>query len=275
MSVAVATANARVAAVLKKPEKKDGKFVAKTVEPIKIILSDVKLKSIRRLVDSKGYNITIYLPETINSEEISSISKLDESIMREIVSSSHKWFNKEITHDELLEMYSKSFCAQSKTISVIFTNTKYPRLVYNNKNLETVEAVIEKLRENNNFKKCIINVEIEYHGIYFYADNTKNKWVVSSIDITDISNDNNNEWINKEDIIDKLNGDISAFNHKMGAKVLELQKYINGLEENKVNINKMFLELKMSPSNNIQEPLNKINRLLSCQENKIIYSSGL
>jgi len=91
----VAAANA---SVLKKPEKKDGKFVAKTIEPIKIILSDVKLKSIRRLVDSKGYNITIYLPETINSEEISSISKLDENIMREIVSSSHKWFNKEITH---------------------------------------------------------------------------------------------------------------------------------------------------------------------------------
>jgi hypothetical protein len=61
----------------------------------------------------------------------------------------------------------------------------------------------------------------------------------------------------------------------MGAKVLELQKYINELDENKVNINKMFLELKMTPSNNIQEPLNKINRLLSCQENKIIYSSGL
>ena len=263
------------AAILKKPEKKDGKFVAKTVEPVKIILSDIKLKSIRRLIDSKGYNITIYIPDTINSEEISNISKLDDSIMREIVSSSHKWFNKEITRDELLEMYSKSFCAQSKTVSVIFTNTKYPKIVYNNKNVETVEAVIDKLRENNNFKKCIINMEIEYHGIYFYADNTKNKWVVSSIDITDISNDNNNEWINKEDIIDKLNGDIRAIKHKMGARVLDLQKYINELEENDVSISKLFLELKMSPSNNIQEPLNKINRLLSCQENKIIYSSGL
>jgi hypothetical protein len=263
------------AAILKKPEKKDGKFVAKTVEPIKIILSDIKLKSIRRLIDSKGYNITIYIPDTINSEEISNISKLDESIMREIVSSSPKWFKKEITRDELLEMYSKSFCVQSKTVSVIFTNTKYPKIVYNNKNVETVEAVIDKLRENNNFKKCIINMEIEYHGIYFYADNTKNKWVVSSIDITDISNDNNNEWINKEDIIDKLSGDINVINQKMCKKVLELQKYINELEENKVNINKMFLELKMSPDNNIQEPLNKINRLLSCQENKIIYSSGL
>jgi hypothetical protein len=276
MSVAnAAVAPTRVAAVLKKPEKKDGKFVAKTVEPVKIILSDIKLKSIRRLIDSKGYNITIYIPDTINSEEISSISKLDESIMKEIVSSSHKWFNKEITHNELLEMYSKSFCVQSKTISVIFTNTKYPKLIYNSKNLETVEAVIEKLRENNNFKKCIINMEIEYHGIYFYADNTKNKWVVSSIDITDISNDNNNEWINKEDIIDKLSGDIRAIKNKMKAKVLDLQKYINGLEENDVNISKLFLELKMSPDNNIQEPLNKINRLLSCQENKIIYSSGL
>jgi Zn-finger protein len=142
-------------------------------------------------------------------------------------------------------------------------------LVYNNNNIETVDNVINILREENHFKKCIINVEIEYHGIYFYADNTKNKWVVSSIDITDISNDNNNEWINKEDIIDKLNDNINVINNKMSKRVIELQKYINVLEENRVNINKMFLELKVSPSNNIQEPLNKINQLLISQESKI------
>lgn len=255
--------------ILRKPEKKDGKFVAKTIEPVKIVLSDIKLKSIRRLIDSKGYNITIYIPETINSEEISNIAKLDDNIMKEIISSSPKWFNKDISRNELTEMYNRSFCCQSKTVSVIFTNTNYPRIVYNNKNVETVDAVINMLRDNNNFKKCIINVEIEYHGIYFYADNTKNKWVVSSIDITDISNDNNNEWINKEDIIDKLSGDIDVINQKMSKKVLELQKYINALEEGRVNINKMFIELKGSPVNNIQEPLNKINQLIGCQESKI------
>ena len=256
--------------ILRKPEKKDGKFVAKTIEPVKIVLSDIKLKSIRRLIDSKGYNITIYIPETINSEEISNIARLDDNIMKEIISSSPKWFNKEISRNELTEMYNRSFCCQSKTVSVIFTNTNYPRIVYNNKNVETVDAVINMLRDNNNFKKCIINVEIEYHGIYFYADNTKNKWVVSSIDITDISNDNgNNEWINKEDIIDKLSDNINAVNKKMGKRVLELQKYINTLEENRVNINKMFLELKEYPSNNIQEPLNKLNQMIIYQEGKI------
>jgi hypothetical protein len=256
--------------ILRKPEKKDDKFVAKTIDPVKIILSDVKLKSIRRLVDNKGYNITIYIPETINNEGICNINKLDDNIMREIISSSPKWFNKEITRNELTEMYSKSFCSQTKTISVIFTNTKYPRLVYNNSNVETVDKVINILREENHFKKCIINVEIEYHGIYFYEDNTKNKWIVSSIDITDISNDNNNnEWINKEDIIDKLNGDINVINNKMNKRIIELQKYINVLEENRVNINKMFLELKGSPCNNIQEPLNKINQLIISQESKI------
>uniref|UniRef100_A0A6C0L8B4 Uncharacterized protein n=1 Tax=viral metagenome TaxID=1070528 RepID=A0A6C0L8B4_9ZZZZ len=255
--------------ILRKPEKKDDKFVAKTIEPVKITFSDIKLKSIRRLIDNKGYNITIYIPETINNEGIGNINRLDDNIMKEIVNSSPKWFNKNITHNELIEMYNKSFCEQTKTISVIFTNTKYPRLIYNNNNIETVDNVINILREENHFKKCIINVEIEYHGIYFYADNTKNKWVVSSIDITDISNDNNNEWINKEDIIDKLNDNINVINNKMSKRVIELQKYINILEENRVNINKMFLELKVSPSNNIQEPLNKINQLLISQESKI------
>jgi hypothetical protein len=55
----------------------------------------------------------------------------------------------------------------------------------------------------------------------------------------------------------------------MNMRVLELQKYINELEENRVGINKLFLELKVTPCNNIQEPLNKINQLLSCQEIKL------
>uniref|UniRef100_A0A6C0LDY3 Uncharacterized protein n=1 Tax=viral metagenome TaxID=1070528 RepID=A0A6C0LDY3_9ZZZZ len=257
------------AIILKKPEKKDDKFVAKTIEPIKILFTDVKLKSIRRLVDSKGYTITLYIPETINNEGICYMNRLDDTIMKEIVRSSLKWFNKEITQDELIEMYHKSFCSQTKTLSVIFTNTKYPKLVYNNKDVETVDKVIAILRDNNHFKKCIINVEIEYHGIYFYADNTKNKWVVSSIDITDISNDNNNEWINKDDIVDKLSDNIASVNTKMNSRIIEMQRYINELEENRVNINKLFLELKGSSCNNIQEPLNKINQLIGCQESKI------
>lgn len=255
--------------VLKKPEKKDDKFVAKTIEPVRILFTDVKLKSIRRLIDGKGYTITLYIPETINNEGICSMTQLDDAIMKEIVHSSPKWFSKEITQNELIEMYHRSFCSQTKTIPVIFTNTKYPKLVYNNKDVETVDKVIAILRDNNHFKKCIINVEIEYHGIYFYADNTKNKWVVISIDITDISNDNNNEWINKDDIVDKLGDNIASVNAKVSSRILELQRYINELEENRVNINKLFLELKTAPCNNIQEPLNKINQFIGCQENKL------
>ena len=255
--------------ILKKPEKKDDKFIAKAIEPIKIILTDVKLKSIRRLIDNKGYNIAIYIPDTINNEGVTNINTLDDNIMKEIINSSPRWFNKNLTQTELIEMYTKSYCSQTKTISVIFTNTKYPKLIYNNKNIDTVDDIIGILKENNHYKKCMINIEIEYHGIYFYTDNTKNKWIISSIDITDISNDNNNEWINKEDILDKLNDNICITNNKMNKRIIELQTYINELEENKVNINKLFLELKVSPCENIQEPLNKINQLIIYQESKI------
>ena len=71
--------------ILKKPEKKDDKFIAKAIEPIKIIFSDVKLKSIRRLIDSKGYNLSLYIPETINNEGICNINKLDDNIIKEIM----------------------------------------------------------------------------------------------------------------------------------------------------------------------------------------------
>jgi hypothetical protein len=257
--------------ILKKPEKKDGKFIAKAIAPVKIFFTDVKLKSIRRLIDNKGYNITLYIPENINGEDLESVANLDDSIMKEIIASAPKWFSKTLTQSELEEMYNRSFCSQTKTLSAIFTNTKNPTLIYNNKNVESVDNVISILREDNHFKKCIINVELEYHGIYFYADNTRNKWVISSVDITDISSDNaNNEWINKEDVIDKLNDNINVVNKKMGKRVLELQKYINTLEENRLNINKLFLELKECPHNNIQEPLNKLNQMIIYQEGKII-----
>ena len=137
--------------ILKKPEKKDDKFIAKAIEPIKIIFSDVKLKSIRRLIDSKGYNIAIYIPETINNEGICNINKLDDNIMKEIITSSPKWFKKDFTLNDLTDMYNKSFCQQTKTISVIFTNTKYPKLIYNNNNIDSVDKVINILRENNHF----------------------------------------------------------------------------------------------------------------------------
>ena len=254
--------------ILKKPEKKDDRFIAKSIEPVKIIFSDIKLKSIRRLIDNKGYNIAIYIPETINNEGISNIGKFDDDIMKEIISYSPKWFNKTLTLNDLVELYNKSYCEQTKTMPVIFTNTNYPKIIYNNNNIEAVDKIINILRENNHYKKCMINIEIEYHGISFYNDNTKNKWVVSSIDITDITNDNN-DWINKDDLVDKLNDNISLINNKMNKKIIELQKHINELEENKLNISKMFLTLKTSPFNNIQDSLNKINQLIIYQESKI------
>jgi len=67
-----------------------------------------------------------------------------------------------------------------------------------------------------------------------------------------------------------LNDNINVVNKKMGKRVLELQKYINTLEENRLNINKLFLELKECPHNNIQEPLNKLNQMIIYQEGKII-----
>jgi hypothetical protein len=57
---------------------------------------------------------------------------------------------------------------------------------------------------------------------------------------------NNNEWINKEDILDKLNDNICLTKNKMNKRIIDLQTYINELEENKVNINKLFLELKVT-----------------------------
>ena len=80
----------------------------------------------------------------------------------------------------------------------------------------------------------------------------------------------NNQQLLLIDILNRIyNDNINLINNRMNKRVIELQKYINELEENKLNINKLFIELKVSPYNNIQEPLNKINQLIIYQESKI------
>ena len=79
--------------ILKKPEKKDDKFIAKAIEPIKRIFSDVKLKSIRRLIDSKGYNLSLYIPETINNEGICNINKPNHLVGNKSTKRSFKQFS--------------------------------------------------------------------------------------------------------------------------------------------------------------------------------------
>ena len=61
-------------------------------------------------------------------------------------------------------------------------------MLYNNKKITDIEEIIKILNDISN-KKCLINISIEYYGLYIYSETTSNKWVITKIDITNIDDE--------------------------------------------------------------------------------------
>jgi len=252
------------------PIKKENKYVSIPSFLIEKVITDVKIKSIRKLIDGKGYCIVLYISKETNNDIIKELNDLDNDIIKIIEDNSLLWFDKTFSDEEIYELYNRSFCNQTKTINVILTNKQYNTIMYNNKPLDTVDKIIDILKENNHYKKCLINITIEYRGIYFYSETTSNKWVIKNLDVTDINLDNNNiDSINKDDILEKLCDNIFNMKNKLINRNNFLNKYIMDLKDQENIIDKLFIELKTSQNKKLQNLLNKMNESLIYQEDKI------
>ena len=155
--------------MLKTPYKKDNKFISLSKDIIKLSITDVKIKGIKKLLNGRGYSLILFLSHETNNYTINELINIDNNIENDILKQSAKWFNKSIDETDVKELYTKSFCVQTKTINVILTNKDFNNLNYNNNAINDVDKLINMLKENNNYKKSIINLSIEYMGLYFYS----------------------------------------------------------------------------------------------------------
>jgi Zn-finger protein len=254
--------------MLLNPVKKDNKYVLHPKNPIKKYVIDVKIKSIRKLINSKGYNIVIYISSDTNIDIITDLIEFDKQVIDIIENNSESWFGKTFTNEEITELYNRSFCKQTKTMNIILTDKQVKSILYNSKNIEDVDTIVQILKDNNHFKKCVINITIEYCGLYIYSETTSNKWIINTLDVTDINSDNN-DWVTNEDIIDKIEERISIIKKKTRDKIVQLKKYEIELNNNDALIDIMLVDIKASPSKNINSLLNKLNEILISQEDKI------
>jgi Zn-finger protein len=254
--------------MLLNPVKKDNKYVLHPKNPIKKYVIDVKIKSIRKLINSKGYNIVIYISSDTNIDIITDLIEFDKQVIDIIENNSALWFGKTFTNEEITELYNRSFCKQTKTMNIILTDKQVKSILYNSKNIEDVDTIVQILKDNNHFKKCVINITIEYCGLYIYSETTSNKWIINTLDVTDINSDNN-DWVTNEDIIDKIEERISIIKKKTRDKIVQLKKYEIELNNNDALIDIMLVDIKASPSKNINSLLNKLNEILISQEDKI------
>jgi Zn-finger protein len=257
--------------MLLNPVKKDNKYVLHPESPIKKYIIDVKIKSIRKLINNKGYNIVIYISSETNGDVISELIEFDKQVIDIIENKSSSWFGKTFTTDEIAELYNRSFCKQTKTMNIILTDKQLKSILYNGKHIADSDTIVQILKDNNHFKKCIINIALEYCGLYIYSETTSNKWIIKTLDVTDINIDHN-DWITNEDIIDKIEERIAVVKRKTRDKIVQLKKHEIDLSGNISLIDIMLADIKAAPSHskNINGLLNKLNEFLISQEDKIM-----
>jgi len=223
------------------PTFKNTKYITHLQKPINLFLSDIKVKSLFKFSNNKGYLLNVYVPDTINKEVISELHNIDNNSFDEILHKSSQWFQKDFTEDSLKMLFEPSFCIQSSTIGIILASDVLTRITINDKITDDLDEVVDLLRNTKKLKQCIINANIHHNGLYFYKEKAVSKWIIKSIDITDISNDKCN--LMKDDICDKIKDNISQLTKKVLHKITEHTKVINQLENDIVEINTEYEEL--------------------------------
>ena len=249
------------------PIKKNNKFISVYKNPPIKNIADIKIKSINKLANNTGYYFIIYISPLNNNDIINELIDFDKEIMATIETNSIKWFNREFTISEISELYNKSFCNQTKTISVILTNKQIKNMMYNNKKVTDIEDTINFLNTN---KKCLVNISIEYYGLYIYSETTSNKWVIKTLDITNI--DEEESIISIEDLIDNYCERISNIKKRSEDRLQKLSNSIEFINKNIMSINNLSELLKSKDTinkANISNHLIKLNDLILKQEEAI------
>ena len=198
----------------------------------------------------------------------------DKEIMKSIECNSLKWFNRQFDIREITELYNKSFCNQTKTMSIILTNKQIRNMLYNNKTVEDIEDIVNILiadnSPDNSPNKLFVNITIEYYGLYIYSESTSNKWIIRTIDISNINDDDNT--VSNEELIENFQNRIYNIKKKCNDKITELGKNIDNIRNNMKTIDELLDNLKKdseSTNNNINYCLSKLNTLILNQEENI------
>lgn len=241
----------------KKPVLKNKCYISHLISPLKLNLNDIKIKNIKKLNNSSGYYLSIYISPKNNIDIINNLSYTDKEALSNIILNNDKWFNNGLEVDELKELYNFSYCSQSNTINCILTSN----IPYNaNINSEEIDEdnLLEILFNIRDLKKYIISIDILHAGLYFYPELSINKWVIKSIQLTDIECEIC-EW-NREDIENDWNNEVNDIIEDINNNIIIKEKQISELTEYKTNINALLNEIKeLETTDKIWE--NKIENL--------------
>lgn len=260
----------------KKPIQKTNCYISYTNIPIKLNLFEVKIKNIKRLTNSNGYSINIYISQYNNKDIIQNIVNTDKNALDNIILNNNTWFNNGLEEDELKELYRTSFCSQTNTLNCILSNNIPYNIKINNTNYTDENKLLEILLNLRDLKKYIISLDISHAGLYFYPELSINKWLIKSINITNIEYDICT-W-NRIDIENDWETEVNEITNSVDKLISTKENEIQELIDYKNNINKLLKDVKKKENtdnsweNKILSLKNLIidssNRILSTKDNR-------
>ena len=118
-----------------------------------------------------------------------------------------------------------------------------------------------------NNKKCLINISIEYYGLYIYSETTSNKWVITKIDITNI--DDEESIVSIDELIENYIERSRDINIQSKNKLQELTNDIENIKKNMKDIDNIIEILDNKDITNkirINNNLIKLNELILKQQ---------
>jgi hypothetical protein len=261
--------------IFKTPVLKNKCYISHLTSPLKISLNEIKIKNIKKLNNSSGYYLNIYISQKSNKDVLEDINYIDKEALNSIILNNDKWFNNGLEIEELKELYNLSYCPQSNAINCILTSNIPYNININNIEHCDEEKLLEILFNIRDLKKYIISIDILHAGLYFYPELSINKWVIKSINLTDIEYEKC-EW-DREEIENEWKNDVNEIIENINQDILIKENVINELTEYKNNINTLITEIKNLETtdiiwenkiNSLKDIIKKSNRILSTNDNR-------
>jgi len=250
----------RMKHLFKNPQKKGKSYICNSEERILIELSEIKIKSVKKIGENNSYYIDCIIPYKTNKEKIEIIKSVDNDASA-FISDTFNEDNDDNQDNEDNERYIKSYDTDENSMTLIL-NSKIDAELFINEEEKDINELINFILSNKKNKNLIINIDIIFLGIYISKESIINKWALKYINIEELTDNNNNDW-NRKEIEEEWHYDLMTYEEEVNKKIAKLQ-------ENLIETKKLYNDIiNENNSKNWENKIDKLkNNILSIYDNR-------
>ena len=223
------------------PIQKKNYFLANTKESIVCELSDISVKQIQ-----KSRTSSAVLTITLSNHEQDFFENIDKESKMVLYEQSNKWFQNELSVNDIDGLFKSSFCCQNNTINTLISSDTKIYLDHEPYNLDS----FSKLCVTSYKKNYMINMKLKHIGMYIYPTYTINRWGVAKINI--ISNECVDTEV-KEELLTFWNSMIEESENVLNSR-------IQLIEQTKQKMRSLYMEI--SKEKDFENKLKELKHLI-------------